>query len=125
MRPASLHTQPVDLEGFRAEMREAALEGVVSPTLDAYRREAVSHRDRLEKAVAAGDLAEITDAAHTMKSAAWRIKAVFLAQILLEMEAAGMRESVATARVLMGPLRDEYEAVQGFLDQAATKNYRN
>lgn len=125
MQPSSLQTQPVDLEGFRAEMRLADFEAAVPTTLDRYQQEVYVLQEQLETAVATGDPAAIVRTAQQMKSAAHAIKAVFLAEILLELEAAGMRESLATARALIGPVRDECAAVLCYLKRAALNDYRS
>lgn len=115
---------PVDLEGFRTEMREAEVEEVVPVTLDTYREEAVEHKARLEEAVAAGDPTAIAHAAHAMKSAAGAIKAGFLADLLLELESAGKSGSLGATRTLIEPVRTEFAAVLGFLEHAAARGYQ-
>ena len=115
--------QPVDLEGFRAEMREAEVEEVVPLTLDTYREEAIDHLTRLEEAVAAEDSAATAKVAHAMKSAAGAIKATYLAELLLELECAGKNGTLEPIHALIEPVRTEINAVLGFLELASKLDY--
>ena len=123
MQTSTLQTDPVDLEGFRSEMRQADVATGVPATLDAYHQQVLELYERLETAVTTGDPATIARTAHDMKSAAYAIRAVFLAEILLELEAAGMRESLAVARALLDLVSDECAAVLCYLERAAKRTY--
>lgn len=116
--------QPVDIEAFRAEMREAGIEEVVPITLDTYRDEAAENNERLEAAMAGSDTAAIAKAAHAMKSAAGVIKARELAGLLQRLESAGHEGDLSTAQALIDPVRLQAGQVLGFLKRAAERDYR-
>jgi len=106
---------PVDLEGFRAVMREAGVEEVVEVTLDVYLSEAPELFRALEQALDGGDAEAVRRAAHSLKSASGNIRAKQLADMLQGMEDRGKQGEVAEARAALGTLRDEYQAVIRYL----------
>lgn len=116
--------EPVDIEAFRAEMREAGIEEVVPLTLDTYRDEATENSERLEAAMAGSDTAGIAKAAHAMKSAAGVIKARELAGLLQRLESAGHDDDLSKARALIDPVRLQAGQVLGYLERAAEADYR-
>jgi len=108
---------PVDLEGFRATMREAGVEEVVDTTLEIYLSEAPVLFRGIEEAVASGAPEEVRRAAHSLKSASGNIRANRLAFLLQYMEDRGQAGDVEGARELFGALREEYRAVIDYLEE--------
>ena len=88
---------PVDLEGFRATMREADAEDAVDTILATFVSALPGFLASLTAAVAAQDAPRIQRAAHTLKSAAGSIGAAGLATLLANMETAAHAGDVARA----------------------------
>ncbi len=106
---------PVDLEAFRAVMREAGVEEIVDTTVAVYREESPTLMERLDRGVEAGDLEEVRAGAHSLKSSSGNIRANTLAGLLQELEArakAGDAEGVAE---LHPAVREEFDAVDAYL----------
>lgn len=110
---------PVDLESFRAVMREAGVEEVVESTVAVYREEGPGMLEAVRGAAEAGDAEAMQKAAHSMKSASANIRATRLAELLKQMEedAAGGDAAAAAARA--DAVAAEYEAVMRYLDEEA------
>jgi CheY-like chemotaxis protein len=102
---------PVDLEGFRALMREAGVEEVVDTTLVIYVEESPGVFAALEEAVAAGDTAEARRRAHSLKSSSGNIRANRLYRLLQAMESLGRDSDAEGARSALPELRAEFGAV--------------
>jgi PAS domain S-box-containing protein len=106
---------PVDIEGFRAAMREVGVESVVDAAVALFVRDAPDRMDAVRTAIAAADAGRIDTAAHAFKSGAGSIRAVRLAALLGEIEARAEAADIETARALAPKLEAEYDAVMGYL----------
>lgn len=101
----------VDLDGFRAMMREAGIEEAVDSTLAIYLQEAPPTFARLEAAAAADDAASAASAAHALKSASSNIWATSLVHILDATERAAREEDSARVGELVEEVRSVFHAV--------------
>jgi len=108
----------VDLEGFRALMREAGVEDVADTTVAIYVEDSPKIFAEIETAVAAGDAGAVSGAAHSLKSASGNIHAKRLFELLQGMEALGRAGDLAGARDAIGELRAEFAAVMSYLGGA-------
>jgi PAS domain S-box-containing protein len=106
---------PVDLEGFRREMREVGVEDAVDGILDVFVQAAGERSAALSAALVTGGAPEITRAAHAFKSSAGTIGAKRLAAVLDEMETAAAAGDLAQARVLGDRFEEESAAVTAYL----------
>src|SRR6266480_906339 len=77
---------PVDLEGFRATLREAGAESALYSIIDTFVRQAPDRLAALAGAVASGTGTEIAKAAHVYRGAAATIGARELAELLERVE---------------------------------------
>jgi HPt (histidine-containing phosphotransfer) domain-containing protein len=111
------HSPFVDLDAFRLEMREAGIEEVVEPTVQAYLQEVPDRVRTLEKALEAGDLEGVARAAHAMKSAAGVIRARTFSQMLGRLELAGYDGDAEAVVTIWEQARNEGQAVADFLRQ--------
>ena len=94
---------PVDLEGFRATLREAGAESALYSIIDTFVRQAPDRLAALAGAVASGSGTEIAKAAHVYRGAAATIGARELAELLERVE--------TTARA--GDIEQAQEAFEG------------
>ena len=108
-------TPPVDVEGFRAVMREAGIEAVVDSTLQVYVGEAPTLMERLSEAVAAGDLEGARAAAHSLKSSSGNIRATRLAELLQQLEEAAGSDDAGGVREVFERVQEEYRRVMDYL----------
>jgi two-component system, sensor histidine kinase and response regulator len=106
---------PVDLEGFRALMRDAGVEEVVDTTVDIYMEESPVIFAALEAAVTAGDSDGARRRAHSLKSSSGNIRANRLYQLLQAMEMLGRDADPEGARSALPELRAEFDAVMAYL----------
>jgi HPt (histidine-containing phosphotransfer) domain-containing protein len=109
---------PVDLEAFRATMREAGVEDTVDAIVATFVTALPGFLDTLATAVAAKDAVAIRRAAHSLKAAAGSIGAAGLATLLVDLEAVardGTGEPVGHA---FEQVRLEAAAVLGHLRAA-------
>jgi PAS domain S-box-containing protein len=104
-----------DVEGFRANMREAGVEHAVQEILDAFVADAPARNAAIAAAVASGRAEEIRSAAHVFKSSAGAIGARSLATQLSELEVAGQENRIADAATLAAGIQIECDAVIGYL----------
>jgi PAS domain S-box-containing protein len=111
-------TAPVDLVGFRQEMRDAGIEDSVENILDVFLEDAPGRLSDLEKAVQAQHAHEIRAAAHAFKSAAGTVRAQHLAALLKQTEAAGESGEIEEAAELCSQVHDEYHNVIAYLRRA-------
>jgi PAS domain S-box-containing protein len=109
---------PVDLAGFREDMRAAGAEAAVDSILDTFLQTAQDRITAMTGALTTGSAREIERAAHAFKSAAGAIGAKRLAALLLELEEAGQAGEVAQARGLEHRFRTETAAVLVYLRAA-------
>ena len=108
-------TPPVDVESFRAVMREAGIEEIVDTTLEIYQSEAPGIFGALEQAMEAGDAEGIRAQAHGLRSSSGNIRAGGLAELLQQLESLGREEDVAGARDLFPGVAKEYRSVMDYL----------
>jgi len=107
----------VDLDGFRALMREAGVEEVVDTTLDIYLEESPRIFAALDVAVAAGDPDATRRLAHSLKSSSGNIRANRLFGLLQAMETLGRAADAEGARSALPELREEFGAVMAQLSR--------
>ena len=96
--PLATLTPPVDLEGFRATLREAGAEQALYSIVDTFLRQAPDRLAALAAAVASGTGDEIAKAAHVFRGAAATIGARELATRLERVETTGRAGEVESAR---------------------------
>jgi two-component system sensor histidine kinase/response regulator len=95
--PAPAAAPPVDLEGFRATLREAGAEQALYSIIDTFVRQAPDRLAALAGAVASGAGAEIAKAAHVYRGAAATIGARELAGLLERVETTAHAGDIAQA----------------------------
>jgi len=109
---------PVDLDGFRREMREAGVEEAVDAILDTFVQSADERIAALTAALGSGEAEAIKRAAHAFKSSAGTIGAKGLAALLQELEAVAEAGDVAKARALGARFTEESAAVTAYVRRA-------
>jgi PAS domain S-box-containing protein len=109
---------PVDLDGFRAAMREAGAEAAVDGILATFVATAPASAAALEAALRTGSAPAIASAAHAFKSAAGAIGARPLAEILLAIESAAKRTQVDQAVKIAADVPPLVDSALAFLRQA-------
>jgi CheY-like chemotaxis protein len=108
---------PIDLDGFRASMREADAEQAVDGILDTFLASAGDRVAALAAAVTAGNGDAIARAAHAFKSAAGSVGARRLAALLQELEDSGRADALEAARGGLEVVRREAAAVADHIRQ--------
>ena len=106
---------PVDIEGFRAVMREVGIEEIVDSTLEIYQSEAPGIFEAMKQFVEAGDADGIRAQAHGLKSSSGNIRAGRLAELLQDLETLGLAGDVPGAQDCFPRVADEYRAVMDYL----------
>lgn len=101
----------VDIEGFRAMMRDAGIEEAVESTLEVYLEEAPPTFGRLNAASAAGDMETAAAAAHALKSASSNIWATPLVQLMDMIEHSARDGDAVQVAELLERAVPVYEAV--------------
>ncbi|HTI06249.1 MAG TPA: response regulator [Gemmatimonadales bacterium] len=91
-------TPPVDIEGFRATLREAGAEAALYSIIDTYIRQAPDRLAALAAAVASGTGADVANAAHVFRGASATIGARGLAELLEHIETAARAGNIEEAR---------------------------
>jgi CheY-like chemotaxis protein len=89
---------PVDIEGFRATLREAGAEEALYSIVDTYVRQAPDRLAALAAAVASGTGADIAKAAHVFRGASATIGARALAELLAQIETVARAGNIEEAR---------------------------
>lgn len=107
---------PVELERFRAFMREAGIEPMVEGTLEVYLRESAQRVQRIHDALAAGQLPLVEGEAHAFKSGSLNVWAVDLAHLLDRVEQAAARGDLQEARAAAQGLEDAWAEVSVYLE---------
>ncbi len=107
---------PVDVQGFRLELRDAGVEETLSELMEIFLQDAPRRLAALEEAVRAGDAPAIQRAAHAFKSAAGAIRATALAEALREIEATGRSGDVSDAVLLLERVKREHGAAMTYLE---------
>jgi len=116
--PAPAADAPVDLDGFRQEMRAAGVEEAVDGILDTFVQSSAERITALTAAFTAGDALGIKRAAHAFKSSAGTIGAKGLAALLQEVEALAEAGDVTKARALAARFANESAAVTAYVRRA-------
>lgn len=111
----------VDVERFRAELREAGVEEMIGDLLDTFLQDAPVRFATLENAAQSGNPKEIESAAHAFKSGAGTIRASVLADKLAEVEAAGRSNRLESLGELIEQIRTEHLAVAREIEAAVGK----
>lgn len=111
VEPQETEPRPVDLDSFKASMREAGAEDAVEAMLEVFIDDAPGRIEALESAVAAEDPAAVARASHVFKSATGTIGANGLAELLKESELAGEAGDIDKASGLLERIRPLYELV--------------
>jgi HPt (histidine-containing phosphotransfer) domain-containing protein len=102
--------RPIDLETFRAVMREAGIEEEVDSTLAIYLTEAPAAFARLEAAVENRDIDAAASAAHALKSASSNVWATGLVALLEPLEKAAREGDVERVEALVAKVRPLFAA---------------
>jgi HPt (histidine-containing phosphotransfer) domain-containing protein len=110
----------VDVERFRAELREAGVEEMIGTLLDTFVEDAPLRFAALEQATKNEDAKAVETAAHAFKSGAGTIRATTLADFLAEVETAGRTGQLDTTAELLAQIRTEYLAVLRELETTGT-----
>jgi HPt (histidine-containing phosphotransfer) domain-containing protein len=110
---------PVDLERFRASLREAGIEEALGEMIEVFLGDAPERMAALEAAIRDGSPVDIASAAHAYKSAAATIGARALAALLRDAEYAGRDGESRRAAELLDRLQAEHTGVLDFLNRAA------
>jgi HPt (histidine-containing phosphotransfer) domain-containing protein len=111
-------TPRVDVERFRADLREGGVEEMLTILLETFVQDCSGRLAALEQAVKDGNPKTIESAAHAFKSGAGTIRATFLADGLRELEAAGRSGNLTRVAGLVEQIRAECEAVLHELETA-------
>src|SRR6185503_12094927 len=98
--PSTSAGPPVDLEGFRATLREAGAEQALYSIVDTFVRQGPDRLAALAAAAASNDGPEMAKAAHLFRGAAATIGARALAGLLERLETSARAGEVAAAREL-------------------------
>ena len=112
-------TPRVDLERFRADLREGGVEEMLEILLDTFVKDCPGRLAALEQAVKNGNPKAIESAAHAFKSGAGTVRATDLADALREVEAAGRSGNLTDVARLLDRVRAEYLAALRELETAA------
>lgn len=102
---------PIDVDGFRASMRDIGVEEIVDPTLVIFVEEARTIFCDLSAAVSSGDLETVRAASHKLKSSSGNVWAHGLAALLEEIETSAISGDLSAAVEIFGRAKPEYEAV--------------
>jgi HPt (histidine-containing phosphotransfer) domain-containing protein len=101
----------VDIERFRADLREGGVEELVDVLLGTFVEDCPKRFAALEQAVREGNAKTVQSAAHAFKSGAGTIRATFLADGLAAVEAAARTDHLEQATQLLEQIRIEHLAV--------------
>ena len=106
---------PVDLDGFRAAMREAGVEEIVDMTIEVYQEEASKLMTEMSQALGSGDLEQVRARAHSLKSSSGNIWAHDLAALYAKMEGAAQDHDTAVVQATYERLQPEFDRVMAYL----------
>jgi two-component system sensor histidine kinase/response regulator len=112
-----LKAPPVDIEGFRDEMREVGIESVVDESLALFESTAQERMDALVASGEAGDLEAAAREAHGFKSAAGTIRAMTLHALLDQIEDAANENDVGTVRELAAKAASACAAALAYISE--------
>ena len=96
--PPETLTPPVDLEGFRATLREAGAEQALYSIVDTYVRQAPDRLAALAAAAATGSGVDMAKTAHAFRGASATIGARELAELLERIETSSRAGEIQNAR---------------------------
>jgi HPt (histidine-containing phosphotransfer) domain-containing protein len=111
----------VDVERFRADLREAGVEEMIGTLLDTFVEDAPRRFAALEQATKSQDAKAVEAAAHAFKSGAGTIRATSLADLLAQVETAARTGRLDIVSDLLETIRYEYLVVMGELEAAHGK----
>ena len=106
---------PVDIESFRAVMREAGVEEIVDSAVGVYVEETPKVFERFRLAVADGDAEEARVHAHALKGSSANVRANRLADLLERAELLSEARDAEALTSMMPDVEAEYERVLGYL----------
>jgi HPt (histidine-containing phosphotransfer) domain-containing protein len=109
--PDSSPQPHVDIERFRADLREAGVEEMIGDLLETFIQDAPARFAAVEEAARSRDAKAIATAAHAFKSSATTIRASALGEMLYRAEVAGRANSIESLRELVEQIRTEHLAV--------------
>jgi len=115
--PSTSAGPPVDLEGFRATLREAGAEQALYSIVDTFVRQGPDRLAGLAAAAASNDGPEMAKAAHLFRGAAATIGARELAGLLERLETSARAGEVAAARELFDLVSPVAHDVMEYLRQ--------
>jgi CheY-like chemotaxis protein len=113
---------PVDLEGFRASLREGGVEEMLGEIVRQFQHDAPSRLAALDLAVGQHNAKAVNRAAHAFKSSAGTIRAGRLETALGAMEAAGRAGNLESAVSLLDAVHAEQAAAISYLHRAVEGN---
>lgn len=105
----------VDLNSLRTQLRDAGAEDALDDIVDAFLDSVPDRVARLCAALASGTPADVASAAHALKSSCGTIGALPLADLLSEVEAAGMAGTLPDRQTLCTRIRGAASVVLGDL----------
>src|SRR5882762_8566106 len=115
--PSPAAAPPVDLEGFRATLREAGAEQALYSIIDTFVRQAPDRLAALAGAVAGGTGDEIAKAAHVYRGASATIGARELAELLERIETSARAGEIQDAQETFERVSPIAHAVTDYLRQ--------
>jgi CheY-like chemotaxis protein/HPt (histidine-containing phosphotransfer) domain-containing protein len=113
---------PVLIEEFIAVMREAGIESVVEPAIEAYVEETPRRMRALEEAVEREDWAGVESEAHGMKSGSRNIRADTLGDLLEIVEIAGSEGRGTEVRENLPLVREAFQEVMRFFEERGSSS---
>ncbi len=113
--PSAHVVPPVDIAGFRAQMREAGAEDAVDSIIETYLADAPKRVALLSAAFSAGDIGAIQREAHALKSASASLGAARLSELLLQIELSAHEGRLSDAQALGVSLEDVANQVFTYL----------
>ncbi len=109
---------PVDLKGFREQLREAGVEQAVNSMLTVFLEDAPGRMDDLVSAVNAEEAVSVENASHAFKSAAATIGAHNLAALLKELEHSARDNTPDVWKGLLARVQDAATTAVDYIEQA-------
>jgi HPt (histidine-containing phosphotransfer) domain-containing protein len=114
---ASAPYQPcVDVARFRADLREAGIEDMLTMLLTTFLEDSPERLAALDHAVRAANVKAVESAAHAFKSGAGTIRATRLAELLLAVESAAHSGVATSFDQMLTDVQSEYAAVRSDIE---------
>jgi len=101
----------VDVERFRADLREGGVEEMIGALLATFAHDCPARFAGLEQAVQQRNAKAVESAAHAFKSGAGTVRATVLAAALANVESAARTANLDPIPDLLEQIRNEYLAV--------------